>query len=127
MAYVSTGPVSTMPGHTSIPPAGTMCDDHPTRPAVRRVQGETDSFGCESNDWCQECLDAFNAVFHEQKDGYCEWHNGPGTDIRNFRDYDEGSSGRLYMTCRECRIKSNEDAQAELDYLNSSNYDGGWL
>ena len=45
-----TGPISTLPGARHALPAGTMCDEHPDRPAVARVQGETDSFGCELND-----------------------------------------------------------------------------
>jgi len=32
-----------------------MCDDHQDRPATHRIQGETDSFGCEYIDWCDEC------------------------------------------------------------------------
>ena len=32
-----------------------MCDEHPDRTAVKRIQ--TDSLGCETNDVCQECYD----------------------------------------------------------------------
>jgi hypothetical protein len=42
-----TGPISTLPGHSHQVPDGTVCDDHPDRPAVARIQGETDSFGAE--------------------------------------------------------------------------------
>lgn len=52
-----TGPVSTLPGAGHALPAGTMCDDHPDRPAVARIQGETDSFGSELWDLCEECRD----------------------------------------------------------------------
>jgi hypothetical protein len=40
-----TGPISSLPGSTHAAPTAGMCDDHPDRPAVARVQGETDSFG----------------------------------------------------------------------------------
>src|SRR3954463_12051043 len=53
-----TGPISTLPGTGHHLPDGTMCDQHPDRPAVARIQGETDSFGCEMNDLCQECIAA---------------------------------------------------------------------
>jgi hypothetical protein len=48
-----TGPISTLPGssHHDVPD-GMMCDDHPDRPAVTRLQGETDSFGSEMHDLC---------------------------------------------------------------------------
>jgi hypothetical protein len=36
-----------------------MCDQHPDRLAVVRLQGETDSFGAELNDMCTECRDAY--------------------------------------------------------------------
>ena len=42
-----TGPISSLPGSGHSVPDGAMCDEHPDRPAVARVQGETDSFGCE--------------------------------------------------------------------------------
>ena len=56
-----TGPISTLPGSRHDFPDGTMCDDHPDRKAVARVQGETDSFGSELIDMCQECLDEHRA------------------------------------------------------------------
>lgn len=34
---------------------------NPSPPAVARVQGETDSFGCEMHDLCAECLASFRA------------------------------------------------------------------
>lgn len=42
-----TGPTSYLPGHHCKLPPGTMCDEHPDRLAIARVQGETDSFGSE--------------------------------------------------------------------------------
>lgn len=44
-----------------------MCDDHPDVPAVARVQGETDSFGCEMHDLCQACLDELRAEIRTQR------------------------------------------------------------
>ncbi|MGY7975507.1 hypothetical protein L1Q33_25460, partial [Klebsiella pneumoniae] len=59
MADISNGPVSTLRGHFCSLPTDSKCDEHPDRLAVRRVQGETDSFGCEYHDMCQECLDEY--------------------------------------------------------------------
>lgn len=60
MAYVSDGPVMTLPGARLPFPPGTTCDTegHEDRPAVARIQGETDSFGCEAADLCTECAEA---------------------------------------------------------------------
>ena len=57
MADISTSRVPTRTGSLHKVPKGAMCDDHTDRPATRRVQGETDSFGCEYIDMCDECHD----------------------------------------------------------------------
>lgn len=113
--YCSNGPVSSMPGSVSPVLEGEMCDEHPDRPAVRRRQGETDSFGCEYFFVCQECDDALKLALQTPVNGYCEWHTGEGEDIRPMRDYDEGSCGRLYNTCRACRDKVHLAALKELE------------
>ena len=56
-----TGPISTLPGATGAPYEGAVCDEHPDRPAVMRVQGETDSMGSEQLYMCQACYDAYKA------------------------------------------------------------------
>lgn len=122
MAEVSRGPVSTLPGTTHPLPHGTMCDIHPERPAVARVQGETDSFGCEYCDMCVECKAASDAYFNTPRTGYCDWHSGEGEDIRPQRDWEEGTSGRLYSVCKSCRIKSAERDFADFEH----EYAGYW-
>lgn len=114
-----TGPISTMPGAHHSVPTGVMCDAHPDRPATHRVQGETDSFGCELNDMCEECYAEHKAVMAEtaaeRATGTCEWCGNHATDLRSTRDYDEGSYGRLYDVCFACRKRANDEAQEELD------------
>ena len=65
MADISSSRVSTRSGSHHKVPEGATCDDHPDRPATHRVQGETDSFGCEYIDWCQECHDKYLAYLAE--------------------------------------------------------------
>ena len=105
-----TGPISSLPGTRHALPAGTMCDDHPERPAVARIQGETDSFGCELNDCCQECVDEIRqyARSAEARSGQCDWCKLEATDLRNRRDYDEGMSGPVYRVCGPCVQRQNE-------------------
>lgn len=106
MAHVS-GPCSTLPGSGHDVPPGTMCDDHPDRPAVARVQGETDSFGAEYIDMCQECLDEHRANKADPANslGTCEWCGTKGVRVRPRRDYDEGMCGRVYDVCDDCVAK----------------------
>ena len=105
------GPVSSLPGSLHLAPQGQMCDTHPDRLAVRRVQGETDSMGCEMTDMCQECLDADRAYVPEPRK--CDWCDNTGR-LKPRRDYDEGMSGPVYHVCWACIVKQNEDAAREL-------------
>lgn len=115
-----TGPISTLSGALHAVPAGTMCDEHPDRPAVARVQGETDSFGSEMHDLCQECLDKDrdwekSDEAAEWRKGKCEWCKNDVTDLRDARDYDEGLHGRVYRVCAACKKRQEDDARADLD------------
>lgn len=55
MADSSTSRVFTRAGSHHKVPIGATCDVHSDILATHRVQGETDSFGCEYIDWCSEC------------------------------------------------------------------------
>lgn len=106
-----TGPISTMPGSRHKVPDGTTCDEHPERLAVARIQGETDSFGSEMMDMCQECLDEY--VKHKEEAAeqnkttqrWCEWGRHMAFNVIIARDPEEGSAGRLYDVCPECYNK----------------------
>lgn len=118
-----TGPISTLPGRSHDLPEGQKCDEHPDRPAVARIQGETDSFGCEMNDMCAECLAEYRewARSPEATTGKCGWCKQEATDLRWTRDYDEGMHGPVYQVCGACRRHREEEDRAELDA-----YDDGY-
>ena len=126
-----TGPISTLPGRVHNLPAGTMCDSHPDRPAAARVQGETDSFGCEMYDLCSECLAEHRAyaASAEARSGQCDWCKQQATDLSNRRDMDEGMAGRVYRVCGACRKRDDariaeEAAEWEARYgHDDSDYD----
>lgn len=100
-----------------------MCDDHPDRPAVARIQGETDSFGCEMIDMCQECFDAYREeIKNEDTSGVCDWCKQLVHHRRPHRDFEEGMTGRVYDVCDACIAK---ELEAELDYY-LDYYDDGW-
>lgn len=103
MGEVSNGPVSTLPGCISGVPAGTKCDEHPDRDAVRRIQGETDSFGCEYHDMCQECHDEYvRETNSADYSGTCNWCGKHVERLIPHRDIEEGSYGRVYEVCKPC-------------------------
>lgn len=119
-----TGPISTLPGRGYDFPIGTRCDDHPDRPAVARIQGETDSFGCEMIDMCQECLAEHRAYVRspEATTGRCDWCKAEVSDFRRTRDYEEGMYGPVYEVCGACRKRRDDATNAYLDSFG----DGGW-
>ena len=122
-----TGPISTLPGSSHHLPEGTMCDRHPNRPAVARMQGETDSFGSEMNDVCKECLEADRAYARspEARTGKCDWCKNDATDLATTRDYDEGQAGPVYRVCGGCRAKRDERVRQENEEWDRNNPDYG--
>ena len=118
------GPCSTLPGRHHDLPEGTVCDQHPDRPAVARVQGETDSFGAELIDMCQECLDEDRREQAEaDHSGVCDWCKNPASRVRPQRDYEEGMSGRVYDVCDACIKRVNDEAEADLEARGYYDYD----
>lgn len=118
-----TGPISTLPGSWHDLPAGVPCDDHPDRPAVRRVQGETDSMGSEMHDLCQECADAMRAAVKDDTVGVCDWCSGNATDLRNRRDMEEGMYGRVYRVCGPCVRKEDEAYKRDFEDFGYDEWD----
>lgn len=115
--HVSRGPVSSMPGSSHRLPSGAVCDDHPDRPAVARIQGETDSFGCEYILMCDECHAKFRVATDADRiePKRCDWCHEVTTGVVPHRDYDEGMAGPVYQVCPACIAKESENAQMELD------------
>ena len=118
-----TGPISTLPGTSHEVPDGMECDYHPGRPAVARIQGETDSFGCEMEDICQECVDqrrayrcseAGKAEDRKWRTGICDWCKTEATDLSDARDYEEGMRGPVYRVCGACIKRQNDEAEKYL-------------
>jgi len=107
-----TGPISSLPGASFEPPAGTVCDHHPDQPAVRRVQGETDSMGSEMHDLCQACITRLRT--EKAEPAHCDFCKKVDI-LRPYRDYEEGMCGPVYQICCGCRTRRNAQDQADLD------------
>lgn len=125
-----TGPISTLPGHSHELPEGAVCDWHTDRPAVARIQGETDSFGSEMYDMCRECLDEHCEQIRsaEARTGRCDWCKKDATDLVWARCYDEGLDGPTYHVCGACKERQTRRLQQEmdehdLDYPEDDNWD----
>lgn len=108
-----TGPISSLPG--SRHSTDQMCDEHQDRPAVARIQGETDSFGSEMYDMCQACLDEYRkSKKNRDTSGICEWCKKLVDKRFNERDFEEGMCGPVYLVCTPCINKRNEEYRAEV-------------
>lgn len=120
-----TGPISTLPGSSHDLPKDATCDEHPNRPAVVRIQGETDSFGSEMNDMCQECADEYRAWLKspEATTGRCDWCKKEAPDLRDTRDHEEGMAGPVYSVCGSCRKRRDDELKAEAAAYDDYSYD----
>jgi hypothetical protein len=117
---------SNLPGQKTANPIvlkGEVCEDHPDRPAVVRIQGETDSFGCEYIFFCEECEAAWDAAEAEPREDNCDWCKSITTTCQPFRDIGEGSHGPVYTVCEACRTRAYKDAVEELQYYSERDLD----
>jgi hypothetical protein len=123
-----TGPISTLPGTHRSPPAGTKCDHHPNRNATHRIQGETDSMGCEMHDLCDSCTKRFRAEMASAaaRTGMCDWCKCEAADLRPRRDYDEGLCGPVYQVCGACVKRQSERIAAEIEEYDDQDSLEGW-
>lgn len=121
-----TGPISTLPGARHNVPEGATCDDCASEgkevKAVVRLQGETDSFGSEMYDLCQACYDAQKDAPDEMADGCCQWCHKHATDLRPFRDADEGQAGPVYYVCGKCRARDSDKWAKEWAEMDRSHH-----
>lgn len=118
-----TGPISSLPGSAHGVPDGMMCDDHPDRPATHRVQGETDSFGSEMLDLCDECWQELKAELATEQEPFpCDYCKVPSSDRRAIRDPDEGMCGPVYYVCTNCRRRQRELLEEEAREMGYDDY-----
>ena len=116
-----TGPISTLPGCGHVVPDGQMCDVHPDRLATARIQGETDSFGCEMIDCCAECCDQLRQQSREGCSGTCDRCHTHAERLSDTRDYEEGLHGPVYRYCEACIRQRDQLLAAE--YGDGCQYD----
>lgn len=112
-----TGPISSLPGARHRVPTGATCDCCGV-PATIRIQGETDSFGCELNDYCQACYDKMEARIAAEREADPDAGNyicdGCKRDApcKPARDLEEGNCGPVYWYCDPCMSRHHEQQRA---------------
>lgn len=106
-----TGPTRNLPGHIQQAPKGMTCDEHPDRPAIKRITTEVDSFGSEEMDVCDECFNEFKVGRESlrQEEQKCDICHNTVIGCRPFRDPAEGSYGPVYTACPSCIKKVIDD------------------
>ena len=106
-----------LPGQVLKPEPGATCETHPEKLSVKRIVGETDSFGSEFIEMCSECYEKYKGYKEEARESFsiCDWCKGNQKGCSPTRDYEEGTSGPVYNVCPGCRQRKSEEAQAELD------------
>ena len=98
-------------------PMANKCDNHPLVLATYRLCGESDSFGDEYLYMCDTCYNEYKIEKEKtnEDEHNCDWCNTLSI-LKPVRDPDEGSHGRVYYICNNCRIRMNERLKEELEY-----------
>lgn len=87
------------------------CERHEDRKATHQLCTESDSFGDEWTDVCDECItDSLEAPAYV---GVCEWCKTEDVELSPVRDTDEGTHGPLYDVCNPCKGKQADRDAAE--------------
>jgi len=116
-----------LPGHTVKCGDGYTCEGwncECSNPATYRIQGETDSFGCEYIYLCDGCKKIMDTPDPDTvpESTICDWCKKEVTVWSHMRDFDEGTSGPVYHVCSACRAKENRRAEEELAFLQSTDW-----
>lgn len=113
------GPCNFLSGQKIFLPLGTCCDVHPEVKAIVRIVGAVDSFGYEADDMCEECFRNINTE-SSFVEGICDWCKSSDKNLKQKRDPEEGTSGRVYLVCTACIAENNKRQDEEVvdDYNN---------
>ena len=78
--------------------------------STRRIQGETDSFGCEYFYLCEECYAVYLQEVEKESEetSTCQWCKKQAV-VSPTRDYTEGDHGPVYYVCAKCSAKQYQE------------------
>lgn len=100
------GPNRYLPGQSLAVPEGMECDEHSGILATHRIVGETDSFGSELIDMCDQCFNEYKAEVLSPdyiNNTTCDICKSSGIRTTPTRDPEEGLCGPVYVACDGCR------------------------
>lgn len=106
---------------------GTNCEEHPDRPAFKRICSEADSFGAEYMNFCEPCWDEYQQSLKEKEEDPDKWDRCPECNkdaprLISYRDMDEGMHGPVYEHCEECHSKMNTRIAEEDAFYDNDDY-----
>lgn len=107
---------------------GTKCYTHPERDATHRICTESDSFGSEYHNMCDECHEDYKKAKAEREADPEQWETckcgNREPRLISYRDMDEGMHGPVYEHCSVCHEKWNKRiAEEEAFYDQDDDYD----
>ncbi len=114
------GGIGGLPGMSRGKENGPCCDCGTTTECFI-IQGETDSFGYETNLFCPACLKKLREEIREAL-GMCDWCRKDGEKLFWTRDFDEGSYGPTYHVCLSCYKKQMEALRKEEESHQQDDY-----
>ena len=86
-----------LPGQELTLPTGQRCDNHPDRPAVKRVVEHATAIDCEGKDLCLDCIGNFDFGQSHGSCDMCGMHRSL-TAVHDPAD----DSGDVYHWCNQC-------------------------
>ena len=99
---------------------GTKCYTHHDVDATHRICSESDSFGSEYVNLCEQCWDAHLAHKEKVKSDESLWETckcgNREPRMISYRDYEEGMHGSVYEHCSKCHAKMNARIAEEEAY-----------
>lgn len=113
------GPNSYLPGQEYSNNDKFMCDEHPDKKSTHRIISETDSFGSEIVDMCDECLAKYKeSKKNDDTSGECDWCKEYADKLIKHRNFEEGTTGIIYDVCGKCLEVESISLQNELNDSN---------
>lgn len=101
---------------------GTKCNWHPEVVATHRICSESDSFGSEYANFCNDCWEERQLAIKAKEQDPEQWdscrkcgENVPR--LSSYRDPDEGMHGPVYEACPDCVSKFWKRYQEECELL----------
>ena len=92
---------------------GKCCDNHPDKPATKRVVGEVDQYGYEASDFCDDCFAIYEKI-KLGKDNVCDWCGCHSDHLRPMTVTDN-QDNTIDKVCDRCIAKQIHEAVGQME------------